>query len=463
MSATPPLDVWLGLAGVLAAGTAAAVVAAALAAHLLRAASWRRTVWQVATVAMLILVAVEVTGVGFGVASWLAPRRPPGRPAPVSDAVAHTAAVVSAHHETRPARSHERPARASAPLSAPGTMVKERSAPDAASAEVTSVGTGSGPLTVGWWPGVVWLVGAAVVLARVGAARVFLVIFRLRHRAMADPHLVGRVRAIARHLGMRRRVRVVVSAPLAAPIAFGIVRPTIGLPRGFTRDFSADQQDAILGHELAHLAWHDPAWSLLADLATVALWWHPAAWWARRRLHVACETAADEGCLVVPCGPPLLAAALVELGKRLVRPRAAAWLGVGGAGFRSGLGRRVEQLLRLDSRPRRRPNRLGMRLLRVTGPVALLCVALLCTAWARPVHPGEGEPDMKRITSMWKHSVAGAVLLAALGAGPEVALAEDGERERPAEKRVEREGERRRESEGDRPAEKRVERDGERR
>ncbi|KPJ70350.1 MAG: hypothetical protein AMS14_10925 [Planctomycetes bacterium DG_20] len=68
MSATPPLDVWLGLAGVLAAGTAAAVVAAALAAHLLRAASWRRTVWQVATVAMLILVAVEVTGVGFGVA-----------------------------------------------------------------------------------------------------------------------------------------------------------------------------------------------------------------------------------------------------------------------------------------------------------------------------------------------------------------------------------------------------------
>jgi len=143
----------------------------------------------------------------------------------------------------------------------------------------------------------------------------------------------------------------------------------------------------------------------------------------------------------------LLAASLVELGKRLVRPRAAAWLGVGGGGFRSGLGRRVEQLLRLDSSPRRRSSRVGMRLLRVTGPVALLCVVLLCTAWARPVQTREGDPDMKSVTSMWKYSIAGAVLLTALGAGSDAALADDGERERPAEKRVERDGERREEGE----------------
>jgi beta-lactamase regulating signal transducer with metallopeptidase domain len=443
---TPPLDVWLGLAGVLAGGTAAIVAVAVILARIVRGAAWRRTVWQVATAAMLVLLAVEATGIGCGVAAWLAPRRPPDGPAAVPENVVRAAAVLSSHREARPVRSPVEPFRASEAFCVSGAAM-EGSAAAAESAALTAAGDGSESPSAGWWPGGIWLIGAVAVLGRVVVARVFLVVFRLRHRAMGEGDLVGRVRALARRLGMRRRVRVVESARLTAPIAFGIVRPTIGLPRGFTSDFSTGQQNAILGHELAHLAWHDPAWRLMADLVTAALWWHPAAWWSRRRLQVSCETAADEACLMLARGPQLLAASLVELGKRLVRPRAAAWLGVGGGGFRSGLGRRVEQLLRLDSSPRRRSSRVGMRLLRVTGPVALLCVVLLCTAWARPVQTREGDPDMKSVTSMWKHSIAGAVLLTALGAGSDAALADDGERERPAEKRVERDGERREEGE----------------
>ena len=446
MTLAPPLDVWLGLAAVLAGGTAAIVAVAVILARIVRGAAWRRTVWQVATAAMLVLVAVEATGIGCGVAAWLAPRRPPDGAAAVPENVLRAAAVLSSHHEARPVRSPVEPVRESEAFCVSGTAM-EGSAAAAESAALTAAGDGSESPSAGWWPGVIWLIGAVAVLGRAVVARVFLVVFRLRHRAMGDGDVVGRVRSLARRLGMRRRVRVVASARLTAPIAFGIVRPTIGLPRGFTSDFSTGQQNAILGHELAHLAWHDPAWRLLADLATAALWWHPAAWWARRRLHVACETAADEACLVVARGPQLLAASLVELGRRLVRPRAAAWLGVGGGGFRSGLGRRVEQLLRLDSSPRRRSSRVGIRLLRVTGPVALLCVALLCTAWARPVQTRQGDPDMKSVTSMWKHSIAGAVLLTALGAGSDEASADDKERERPAEKRIERGGERREEGE----------------
>jgi len=76
-------------------------------------------------------------------------------------------------------------------------------------------------------------------------------------------------------------VRVIVSARLTSPIAFGIFAPTVGLPPQFSLNFAPIKQQTILAHELAHLAGHDPFWCLLSDIAAALLWWHPIAWWTR--------------------------------------------------------------------------------------------------------------------------------------------------------------------------------------
>jgi hypothetical protein len=181
----------------------------------------------------------------------------------------------------------------------------------------------------------------------------------------------------------------------------------------------------MLAHELAHLAGHDPAWHLLADLVTAFWWWHPAVWWARHRLRAASETAADEASLLRPDGPTLLAACLVELGKRLTRPRPAGWVRMAGSGFRSSLGRRVERLLRLDGQPRQPPSRLRFALALSLGAAVLLATALLSTAWAHSQASLEEEPSMKTLHLSWKRSMAGLVLCTALGVGPEVAHGDD--------------------------------------
>ena len=103
----------------------------------------------------------------------------------------------------------------------------------------------------------------------------------------------------------------------------------------------------MLAHELAHLAAHDPLWYLLADVSSAALWWHPQAWWARRRLHRASELAADEAAALFPDGPAALAGCLVTLGKQMTQLPATGWMGVEGGGFRSNLAERVQRLLRL--------------------------------------------------------------------------------------------------------------------
>jgi hypothetical protein len=282
--------------------------------------------------------------------------------------------------------------------------------------------------------------------------------FRQRQARCDDTGLRPRVEHLAARLGLRRRIDILVAPPLAAPIAFGVVRPVIVLPTEFLDDFDSHQQDAMLTHELAHLAAGDPVWQLLADLAAVLLWWHPLVWWARRNWRAAGELAADEASLLVPQGADTLAACLVALARRLEsRPRLA-WLAMAGPSWRSGLGRRVERLLGLSARTWQRPRRGRMSVVTATIPVALLLMAVSCTAWARTWAPvAEGATTMKVFVDCWRQSLAAVTLAAVLGpvsGDTSPTLAAEGEHDVPRIK-LDREG-------GDRPAAK-PEREGERR
>ena len=84
----------------------------------------------------------------------------------------------------------------------------------------------------------------------------------------------------------------------------------------------------MVAHELAHLAVHDPAWGILADVVVAMFWWHPLVWWARRQLCAANEAVADEASLLIADGPNVLAECLVELGNRLSRSQSFGWLAI---------------------------------------------------------------------------------------------------------------------------------------
>jgi hypothetical protein len=237
------------------------------------------------------------------------------------------------------------------------------------------------------------------------------VLFRLRRCETADRALVERMERLAQTLGLRRRVRLMVSARLAGPIAFGWIWPSVALPAGFAAQLDSAKQDAVLLHELAHLAAHDPFWNLVADAATVVLWWHPAVWWLRRRLQLANELAADEASLLVADGPRVLAECLVQLGARLLERPVAGQIPV--TGFRSHLGRRVQRLMRLEGRTWSPPRRLSAALARSFGAAATAAAVVLCTAWATPRELTKGD-SMKTIQQNWKQSLAAFAFLAAI-------------------------------------------------
>jgi len=77
MKAMPMFAVWLQLLCLLSAEVTLIVVGAALLQHRIRSAAWRRTLWQVCLLSLLVLTAFELTGSARGFAAWLVKR---GRP-----------------------------------------------------------------------------------------------------------------------------------------------------------------------------------------------------------------------------------------------------------------------------------------------------------------------------------------------------------------------------------------------
>ena len=267
--------------------------------------------------------------------------------------------------------------------------------------------------------GAILAIGTAFFTGRAFLGRFLLIFLGSRRKAASAPTLYGRVDAIACSLKISRRVRIVESRRLVSPIAFGLLRPTIGLPLNFWQRFSGVKQEAMLTHELAHLAAHDPFWYMMADLAVAAFWWHPAVWWMRRQLQFSSELAADEASLMSIDGPRVLAECLVEMGAQLAKP-VSGQLRV--AGFRSDLGCRVQRLMQLEGAKWSPISPFRTILTRSIGPIALAGAVILCTAWAVPRQLTQGE-SIKAMKQNWQRALATVATIAAIQA-PTIVVAQ---------------------------------------
>jgi Zn-dependent protease with chaperone function len=150
---------------------------------------------------------------------------------------------------------------------------------------------------------VLWLAGVVVFSGRFCMRWV-----RLR-RLMSGP-LIGlmpewkeRFEGLLRKAGIRKPVRLGESAGTVVPIVAGWRKPVILLPLGTLVNLPADQIEAIILHELAHVARGDYLVNLLQGVMETLFFYHPAVWSVSGRIRRERELACDD-LAVKWCGEP---------------------------------------------------------------------------------------------------------------------------------------------------------------
>ncbi len=155
------------------------------------------------------------------------------------------------------------------------------------------------PFSVSWTSLAAALYGivAFILLLRFGIGLLFGRKLRLASQAIDDPCLITRLRSHAASIA--KIPRTAESELISVPLTMGVLRSTILLPADW-REWDDAKLNAVLAHEVSHVARYDALTQRLSLLHRAIFWFSPLAWWLDRHLADLAEQASDEAALL--CG-----------------------------------------------------------------------------------------------------------------------------------------------------------------
>jgi len=115
-------------------------------------------------------------------------------------------------------------------------------------------------------------------------------------------------------LRVSRPVRLLVSGLAQTPAVVGLLRPVVLVPVGALTGLPAEQMEALLLHELAHIRRHDYLVNALQSMVEALLFYHPAVWWVSGHMRSERELCCDDATVAVTGDAPNYARALAEVG-----------------------------------------------------------------------------------------------------------------------------------------------------
>ena len=140
-----------------------------------------------------------------------------------------------------------------------------------------------------------YAVPAVILLFITMLALMRLVALRARAEVLVDGHWLSALARAQRRMGFKHGTALLTSDELASPISWGLVRPVILLNSRAVE--ASGEAEAIIAHELAHVARMDWIKLLLARVATALFWFNPFVWMLAREAHQLREEAADDSVL----------------------------------------------------------------------------------------------------------------------------------------------------------------------
>jgi len=145
----------------------------------------------------------------------------------------------------------------------------------------------------------IYLAGALLLFVRLGIGMAFAHRLIRASHGIDDSRIILRIASRARASGLSSVPRVAESELIVVPVTVGVTHSLILLPADWP-EWDDAKLDAVIAHEMSHVARHDALTQRLALLHRAIFWFSPLAWWLEGRLAVLAEQASDEAAL--SCG-----------------------------------------------------------------------------------------------------------------------------------------------------------------
>jgi beta-lactamase regulating signal transducer with metallopeptidase domain len=197
-----------------------------------------------------------------------------------------------------------------------------------------------------------------------------------RRSALMSGPVVDLVRNLGERAGVRRRIRVEVSEEGSSPYATGVLMPRVVLPRRALTELDGPSLQAMLAHEIGHVARFDPLWTAAARSVAALFFFQPLNWLLVARLDESAEYCCDEFAVDVTGNEVALARCLTTVAEWIIGAPAAR-PACPMAHKRSPLGSRVNRILATDGQPTK-----PLGTLRWVGGAAVLATAMAAPGFA---------------------------------------------------------------------------------
>jgi beta-lactamase regulating signal transducer with metallopeptidase domain len=207
-----------------------------------------------------------------------------------------------------------------------------------------------------------YLLPAALLVLAMLVALVRLSAMHRRANVLVEAPWLAALAQAQKRMGFKHGTALLVSEELRSPVSWGVVRPIILLNPDAVS--ASREAEAIIAHELAHVARLDWAKLLIARIACALFWFNPFVWMLSREAHQLREEAADDAVLLSDVPDTDYASLLVNAARHDNKALLMAAHGVAPA--KNSLHRRITRVL--DGGLERRP---------AGGAWAVLCVVAL--------------------------------------------------------------------------------------
>ena len=197
----------------------------------------------------------------------------------------------------------------------PATPVGARSAPLPVPPQDHFATAPQGPIPEPFlsWVVAIWFAGTLVFWIRLAGG--WAVAIRLRSALVcpAPPEWIATLERWKTRVGVGRAVRLLVSPVASSPMVIGWIRPVLLVPAAALAGLPAEQMEALLIHELAHIRRGDYFVNLLQSAAEALLFYHPAVWWISGHIREERELCCDDLAVSLTGDPVAYACALAEV------------------------------------------------------------------------------------------------------------------------------------------------------